>query len=85
MTNTTASIVLYNNPIDQIRHCIESLQVDARVHVLLVDNSENKGSYAGLAAENVEILDAPGNVGFGRGITLSWAGWRRCAPRLIWW
>ncbi|CAH0444361.1 glycosyltransferase family 2 protein [Ralstonia syzygii] len=70
MTNITASIVLYNNPIDQIRHCIESMQADARVHVLLVDNSEKKGGYAGLVAENVDILDAPGNVGFGRGHNL---------------
>lgn len=85
MTNITASIVLYNNPIDQIRQCIESMQADTRVHVLLVDNSEKKGGYAGLAADNVEILDAPGNVGFGRGTILSWAGWRRCAPRSTWW
>jgi GT2 family glycosyltransferase len=67
MTRITASIVVYNNPIDQIQQCIESLQADVSVHVLLVDNSENKGGYAGLAAEDVEILDAPGNVGFGRG------------------
>jgi GT2 family glycosyltransferase len=70
MTNITASIVLYNNPIDQIQRCIESMQADARVHVLLVDNSERKGSYVGLAADNVEILNAPGNVGFGRGHNL---------------
>ncbi|GCB04091.1 glycosyltransferase family 2 protein [Ralstonia sp. SET104] len=70
MTNITASIVLYNNPTDQVRRCIESVQADARVHVLLVDNSEKKGTYASLAAENVEILDAPGNVGFGRGHNL---------------
>lgn len=70
MTNITASIVLYNNPIDQIRQCIESMQADTRVYVLLVDNSEKKGRYAGLAADNVEILDAPGNVGFGRGHNL---------------
>lgn len=70
MTNITASIVLYNNPFDQVRQCIESMQADTRVHVLLVDNSERKGCYAGLAADNIEILDAPGNVGFGRGHNL---------------
>lgn len=74
MINTTASIVLYNNPIEQIRQCIESLQEDADVHVLLVDNSENKGGYASLAGEDVEILDAPGNVGFGRGHNLALDG-----------
>lgn len=70
MTNITASIVLYNNPIDQIRQCIGSLQADSRVHVLLVDNSENKGGYVSLVTEDVEVLDAPGNVGFGRGHNL---------------
>lgn len=70
MNCISASIVLYNNPIDQIRQCIESLQIDTRVHVLLVDNSEHKGGYASLVAENVEVLDAPGNVGFGRGHNL---------------
>lgn len=44
MTNITASIVLYNNALDQVRECIESLQADARVHVLLVDNSEKKAA-----------------------------------------
>ncbi|WP_413706956.1 glycosyltransferase family 2 protein [Ralstonia sp. Ralssp110] len=70
MINITASIVLYNNPIDQIRQCIASLQADARVHVLLVDNSENKGGYFSLVTEDVEVLDALGNVGFGRGHNL---------------
>ncbi|WP_240479946.1 hypothetical protein [Ralstonia mannitolilytica] len=67
VNNITASIVLYNNSVDQIHQCVKSLQADLRVHVLLVDNSEKKGGYASLAGKHVEILDAPGNVGFGRG------------------
>lgn len=67
----TASIVLYNNPIDQVQRCIESMRADTSVYVLLIDNSEKKARYASLATENIEILDAPGNVGFGRGHNLA--------------
>lgn len=70
-SSVTASIVLYNNPIEQVRKCLESLRADLFVHVLLIDNSGRKGGYAELAADNVEILDSPGNVGFGRGHNLS--------------
>lgn len=71
----TASIVVYNNPVDQIRKCVESLRIDCRVQILLVDNSENKKNYIELASEDVEIIEAPGNIGFGRGHNLAiyWA------------
>jgi GT2 family glycosyltransferase len=67
MSNVSASIVLYRNSLDQIRQCIDSIRAEADIHFFLIDNSEKKGGYASLAAEYVEIFDAPGNVGFGRG------------------
>jgi len=69
----TASIVLYNNAFEQIRECVASLQADYPVKVFLVDNSDQKGRYAALASDTVQIIDSPGNIGFGRGHNLALA------------
>jgi len=69
----TASIVLYNNALEQIRECVASLQADYPVQVFLIDNSDQKGHYAALASDTVQIIDAPGNIGFGRGHNLALA------------
>lgn len=67
----TASIVLYNNALEQIRECVASLQADYPVQVFLIDNSNQKGGYAALASDTVQIIDSPGNIGFGRGHNLA--------------
>ena len=71
MQTISASIVLYNSPIEQIQACLSSLQSDVAMRIFLVDNSEVKGRYAQFASDSVQIIDAPDNIGFGRGHNLA--------------
>ncbi|AQV95290.1 glycosyl transferase [Cupriavidus necator] len=71
MQNATASIVLYNNPLEQVEACLDSLQACSHVHVILVDNSVQRNRYDQLRSSNVEIINSPGNIGFGRGHNLA--------------
>ncbi|WP_455283536.1 glycosyltransferase [Cupriavidus necator] len=71
MQSITASIVLYNNSLEQVRACLSSLKADARVHVMLVDNSQQRGRYDELSSDDVEIINSPGNIGFGGGHNLT--------------
>ncbi len=71
MQSVSASIVLYNNSLEQVRACLDSLRADASVHVILVDNSVQRGRYDALSTDDVEIINSPGNIGFGRGHNLA--------------
>ncbi|MFC4518878.1 glycosyltransferase family 2 protein [Cupriavidus pinatubonensis] len=71
MQNVTASIVLYNNPLEQVEACLGSLQADTRVHVMLIDNSLQRNRYDELRSSSVEIVNSLGNIGFGRGHNLA--------------
>jgi hypothetical protein len=73
MQSITASIVLYNNPLEQVQACLSSLKADARVHIILIDNSQQRGRYDALSSEDVEIINSPGNIGFGQGHNLALA------------
>lgn len=82
MHPVSASIVVYNNEISQIRDCVDSIQQDCPVSIYIVDNSEIKGAYASLASSDVTVIDAPGNIGFGRGHNLAIAYLRNSGSRM---
>ena len=64
-----ASVVVYRNPVDEIRAVIASLLNDKVDTVVLVDNAPEKSPFAELAASDPRItyVASPGNVGYGAG------------------
>ena len=67
-----ASIVLYRTPIDEISRCIESLtDTNQNVLITLINNSGKDQSFPPHFPDNVRIIDAGGNIGYGKGHNLT--------------
>ena len=65
----SASIVLYNTPLDQLKSCLESLKkVSLPVHLWLIDNSPSDDlREAQSILPNTIYKNFPDNLGFGSG------------------
>lgn len=62
----TASIVLYNTKIEDLREVIDSYRPDDNRKLFLIDNSEEKADYIeSLVNENVDYICTGNNIGYG--------------------
>ncbi|MBC7848610.1 MAG: glycosyltransferase family 2 protein [Chitinophagaceae bacterium] len=72
MIEISCSIVLYNNPVQEVRRAIESvLQSTHSVKVYLVDNSEEDKFRYEFISPQVEYIYTGENLGYGRGHNLA--------------
>lgn len=66
MIKISASIVLYNNPIEDIKMCLESLELTKISRIFIIDNSPtNNLKQSFFDREKIEYLHNPGNPGYG--------------------
>jgi len=78
-------VVVSWNTLELLRECLASLAPDAAAglcEVVVVDNASSDGSAAMVAAEfpAVSLIEAGGNLGFGRAVNLGAAGAGETAP-----
>lgn len=69
LPDVSASIVLFRNPMDEVRAAVGSLLADGVAQVFLVDNAPDDSPFAELAStfDRVTYIRSPGNVGYGAG------------------
>ena len=72
MLDITCSIVLYNNPIEDVRRAIESvLRSSLKVKLILVDNSEEDKFRYEFISPDLEYIFTGKNLGYGRAHNLA--------------
>lgn len=73
--DVNASIVLYKTPTEEINRCIKNLlSSNYKINITLINNSGSSQSYPEFISNNITIIEANENLGYGKGHNVALIG-----------